>query len=136
MAHEEQTASVTLFRIGRVIVYFVYALAVVSVVILLIAFFLKLFAASESAPFVQWIYRATDRIMQPFRGIFPAVEGEGQSVLDVSLLFAMLMYGLLAIGVHALIEWINRRLARLGWPEPPPARPGSAAPDRYSTPPG
>jgi len=106
-------AAVTVTRIARVLVYLVYGLAVASLVILLIAFFLKLFSASESAPFVQWIYRSTDRIMQPFRGIFPSVEGESGSVLDVSLLFAMLMYGLLAMGVHALIEWINGKISTL-----------------------
>jgi uncharacterized protein YggT (Ycf19 family) len=112
---QDRPASVTLFRIGRVVVYLVYGLAVVSVVILVIAFFLKLFAANPEAPFVEWIYRSTERVMQPFRGIFPAVESEGGSVLDVSLLFAMLMYGLLALAVHALVEWINRRLAQMGW---------------------
>ena len=106
-------AAVTVTRIARVLVYLVYGLAVASLVILLIAFFLKLFSASESAPFVQWIYRSTNRIMQPFRGIFPTVEGESGSVLDVSLLFAMLMYGLLAMGVHALIEWINGKMSAL-----------------------
>jgi uncharacterized protein YggT (Ycf19 family) len=134
MAHD-RNAAVTLFRIGRVVVYLVYALAVLSVVILTIAFFLKLFAANPGASFVEWIYRSTDRIMQPFRGIFPAVEGEGRSVLDVSLLFAMLMYGLLALSVHALVEWINRKLAGKGWPAAPPganAPPGSTSAP-YST---
>jgi hypothetical protein len=86
--------------------------------------------------------------MQPFRGIFPAVEGGGGSVLDVSLLFAMLMYGLLALAVHALVEWINRRLARMGWDPDAPQPPATAAPGAhrapssgsgqtpYSTPPG
>lgn len=132
MAHDKG-AAVTLFRIGRVIVYLVYALAVVSVVILTIAFFLKLFAANPGAPFVEWIYRSTDRIMQPFRGIFPAVQGGGRSVLDVSLLFAMLMYGLLALAVHALVEWVNRKLAGVGRPAAPapgvrtPGGPGSGS---------
>jgi hypothetical protein len=48
--------------------------------------------------------------MQPFRGIFPPVEGAGESVLDVSVLFGILMYGLLALGVHSLIVWINRKV--------------------------
>lgn len=101
----------TLIRVGRAIVYLVYALAITSVVILTIAFFLRLFAASMEAPFTEWVYRSADRVMQPFRGIFPTVKGSGESVLDVSLLFGMLMYGLLAIVVHSLIDWINRRLA-------------------------
>src|SRR5262245_42496044 len=118
-----------IYRISRVLVVFVYAFAVVSVCLLATAFFLQLFNASETAPFVQWVYRATRRIMQPFRGIFPAVEGETGSVFDVSLLFAMFMYGLLAIGMHALIDWIDRKMAAARWAEryaaagPPPAAP-------------
>lgn len=120
-------------RIARVLVVFVYAFAVVSIAILGTAFFLKLFNASTSAPFVQWVYRATRTIMQPFRGIFPTVEGENGSVFDASLLFAMFMYGLLAIGVHALVDWIDRKLAAARaeemWtaahPASPVGRPGS-----------
>jgi uncharacterized protein YggT (Ycf19 family) len=98
------------YRIGRALVFFAYAFALVAIVILTIAFFLKLFNASTTAPFVQWVYRATTHIMQPFRGIFPSVEGETGSVLDVSILFGILMYGLLALGLHALITWIDAKL--------------------------
>ena len=49
--------------------------------------------------------------MQPFRGIFPSVEGEQGSVFDVSMLFAMFMYGLLALAAHGLIDWIDRKIA-------------------------
>jgi uncharacterized protein YggT (Ycf19 family) len=110
-ASPARRSSSLVVRIARVLVVFVYVLAVVFIAILGTAFFLKLFNASTSAPFVQWVYRATRTIMQPFRGIFPAVEGESGSVFDASLLFAMFMYGLLAIGLHALVDWIDRKLA-------------------------
>lgn len=122
-----------IYRISRILVVFVYGFAVVAISLLAMAFFLRLFNANASAPFVEWVYRATNRIMQPFRGIFPAVEGESGSVLDVSLLFAMFMYGLLAIGMHALIDWIDRKMAAARWaarweqaagpPAVPPAAP-------------
>jgi hypothetical protein len=51
------------------------------------AFFLELFNANKSTPFVEWVDRAATRIMQPFRGIFPPVEGESGSVFDPALLF-------------------------------------------------
>jgi hypothetical protein len=51
--------------------------------------------------------------MQPFRWILPSVEGEQGSVFDVSMLFAMFMYGLLALGLHALIAWIDRKISSL-----------------------
>jgi uncharacterized protein YggT (Ycf19 family) len=101
-----------IYRIARVLVFFVYGFAVISIAILATAFLLRLFNASDSAPFVQWVYRSTRVIMQPFRGIFPAVEGESGSVLDVSLLFAMFIYAMLAIGTHTLIDWLTVRSRR------------------------
>ena len=89
------------------------AFAIACIVILAIAFFLQLFNANTTAPFVDWVYRAAKRIMQPFRGIFPSVEGEQGSVFDVSMLFAMFMYGLLALGAHGLIDWIDRKIAAM-----------------------
>jgi hypothetical protein len=41
------------------------------------------------------------------------VEGEGGSVVDLSILFAILAYGLFALGVHVLVLWLDRRVARL-----------------------
>ena len=98
------------FRVARVLVLFIYGFAIVCTVILAMAFFLELFNANEATPFVRWVFRATDRIMQPFRGIFPPVEGEGGSVFDPALLFGIFMYWLLAFGMSALIGWIDRKI--------------------------
>jgi uncharacterized protein YggT (Ycf19 family) len=104
------TGAGTGFRVSRVLVLFIYGFAIVCTVILAMAFFLELFNANEGTPFVAWVFRATDRIMQPFRGIFPAVEGESGSLLDPALLFAMFMYWLLALGMQSLIGWIDRKI--------------------------
>ena len=101
------------YRISRALILFVYGFAIACIVILAIAFFLQLFNANTTAPFVDWVYRAAKRIMEPFRGIFPSVEGEQGSVFDVSMLFAMFMYGLLALGAQALIAWIDRKIATI-----------------------
>jgi uncharacterized protein YggT (Ycf19 family) len=97
-------------RVSRWLVLFLYGFVMLAVTILVIAFFLRLFNANVSAPFVEWIYRNTTIIMQPFRGIFPPVKGESGSVLDVSILFGILMYLLFGMAVHALIDAIDRRL--------------------------
>ena len=105
------------FRVARVLVLFIYGFAIACTVILAMAFFLELFNANEGTPFVRWVFRATDRIMQPFRGIFPAVEGESGSLLDPALLFAMFMYWLLAVGMHAMVGWIDRRIVAARYQE-------------------
>ena len=112
MSDRTSTLRSPIHRVSRALVVFVYGFAIVAVAILMIAFLLRLFNASESAPFVRWIYRSTRVFMQPFRGIFPTVEGESGSVFDPSLLFASFMYALLAISMHALIEWIDRKMAQ------------------------
>ncbi len=112
MSHQTATGRVgPAYRISRALILFVYGFAIVCIVVLATAFFLQLFNANTTAPFVDWVYRAARRIMQPFRGIFPSVEGEQGSVFDVSMLFAMFMYGLLALGMHGLIAWIDRKIA-------------------------
>ena len=96
--------------VGRAIVWLVYAFAVVAIVIAAMAFVLQLFGANPSSGFAQWVYRSASRVTAPFRGIFPS-HTNGNSVLDVSLLFAIIMYALFALLVNALIDWIDRRRA-------------------------
>lgn len=114
---QARTGTSTGFRVARALVLFIYGFAIVCTVILAMAFFLELFNANEGTPFVQWVFRATDRIMQPFRGIFPTVEGEGGSIFDPALLFAMFMYWLFALGMQALIGWIGRKIAAARYQE-------------------
>jgi uncharacterized protein YggT (Ycf19 family) len=111
MSHQSARRAGPVYGISRALILFVYGFAIACIVILAMAFFLQLFNANSTAPFVDWVYRAARRIMQPFRGIFPSVEGEQGSVFDVSMLFAMFMYGLLALGAHGLIAWIDRKIA-------------------------
>jgi len=99
------------YRVSHILTWLVYAFAVSAIAFLTTAFFLELFNANESAPFVQWVDRATTILMQPFRGIFPSAEAVNGSVFDAALLFAILMYGFLAMGMHALLAWIDRKIA-------------------------
>ncbi|MEX2014647.1 MAG: YggT family protein [Candidatus Saccharimonadales bacterium] len=55
----------------------------------------RLFDANPSAGFVNWIYDTSDVIIAPFRGIFPPATIEQGNVLDVSALFAVLIYAVL-----------------------------------------
>lgn len=105
------TAPVAIGRLARAVTYLVYAFVLVALVILLFGFFLLLFGANPHAPFAEWVYRSLTRVMAPFRGLFEPVPLDGRSVLDASILFAMIVYGLAALLLHTLIEWITDRLA-------------------------
>jgi uncharacterized protein YggT (Ycf19 family) len=86
---------------------------IVSLVILIFGFFLLLFGANPDAAFAAWIYRGLERVMAPFRGIFEPVRLDGRSVLDVSVLFAMIVYGIVAMVPHGVIGWLTARVAEL-----------------------
>jgi hypothetical protein len=108
-----------LLWLARAVGYLVYAYVLVVEIILAFGFFLLLFGANPTSGFVEWMYRNLDRVMDPFRGIFTPIQlgtpdsNEVQSVFETSVLFAMIVYGLLAIAVHALISWMTGRMAKL-----------------------
>ena len=63
---------------------------------------------------VDLVYRTVDRTMQPFRGLFTAIEFGTGSTEDVrptvesSIVFAMIVYGIIALAAHDLAEWLGR----------------------------
>ena len=108
---DEPDHKLTALRFARVLTWIVYAMFLVAVVLLTMAFFLLLFGASPDADFTQWVYRSAGRVLQPFRGIFPSTTlGESGSVLDFAVLFAILMYGIFALVVSALVSWLDARI--------------------------
>src|SRR5215813_15305513 len=103
-------ASITVVRIARVLTYLVYAFVLFTLVILLLGFFLLLFGANPDVPFAEWVYRSLDRVMAPFRGLFESVQLNGNSVFDTSVLFAMIVYGIVGLALSALIHWLTDKL--------------------------
>jgi uncharacterized protein YggT (Ycf19 family) len=110
-AEEAAASPLPMFlKVGRVVVWCIYALALIAVVILLMSFLLRLFGASTDASFTQWMYRSADSIMRPFRGIFPTRQLNDVSVFDPSLLFGAICYTVAALAADALHHWLSRRL--------------------------
>jgi uncharacterized protein YggT (Ycf19 family) len=103
------TTPIAVARIARALTYLLYAFVIVALVLLLLGFFLKLFGANPHAPFAEWLYRGLKRVMAPFRGLFEPVPLDGRSVLDVSILFAMIVYGIVGIALSALIHWLTQK---------------------------
>jgi hypothetical protein len=102
--------------IARGVSYLVYFWLIVVEIILLMGFVLLLFGANPSAAFTQWVYRNLDRVMAPFRGIFTPIQigttaSDVPAIFETSVLFAMIVYGILALAMSALIGWLSGRLA-------------------------
>jgi uncharacterized protein YggT (Ycf19 family) len=70
--------------------------------VLLIRLVLKLLGANAHAGFAQFIYGLTDFFLAPFKGLLPTIVS-GQSVLELSLIFAILIYSLIALGLVRLV---------------------------------
>jgi hypothetical protein len=100
-------AMLTVGRISRVLLWLVYAWVLINLVLLFLAFVLRLFGANPEAGFTEWVYRSVQRAMSPFRGIFEPIVLSDQSVLDTSLLFAMIVYGFLALFLRAGLDWLT-----------------------------
>lgn len=80
----------------------IYLLFGIIDAILLIRLVLKLLGANAHAGFAQFIYGLTDFFLAPFKGLLPTVVS-GQSVLELSLVFAILIYSLIALGLVRLV---------------------------------
>lgn len=68
---------------------------------------LRFFAANPDNGFVQWIYNSSNVLMEPFRGIFATTVIGHNHVVDFSALFAMVVYGVVALAFAWLVSWLN-----------------------------
>lgn len=96
----------------RVFSWLLYAWVIVGVVALSLRVFLLLFGANPEAGFSALVLRVSEPYMQPFRDIFPPRPAGDTGYLDVSALFAIIIYGLFAGLVSAAIEAIRRSTIR------------------------
>jgi hypothetical protein len=97
--------------VGRLFTLFIYLVFLAYAVIVGIAFVLQLLGANPQADFADWIYRAAANITQPFRGIFPTTQVSDRSTFNASLLFALIVYLVVAVILHGIVDWLARRIA-------------------------
>jgi hypothetical protein len=112
MADKQKNNSTKLLFIkgSRVLTYLVYAYALTASAFLATGFFLLLFSANPDTAFVEFVYKTANIFLAPFRGIFPLVSVSETGYFSASALFAILMYLLLALGMHALINYITVKM--------------------------
>lgn len=82
--------------------YVVYALLTIRLV-------LALFAARQTNDFVQFIKAITDPFYAPFRGIMPSISAEGGFTLALPIVFALIIYALLHLGINGLLRIFAHR---------------------------
>ncbi|MBP7807507.1 YggT family protein [Candidatus Saccharibacteria bacterium] len=112
MAKKQTSSEVpTYLNVGKVLTYAMYAYVIFAEIVLGFRVFLLAFSANDSSPFVKFIYTTSTDFLQPFRGIFPPKAVGETGYLDVSALFAIIVYGLIAWGFSALIGYINSKIS-------------------------
>jgi hypothetical protein len=105
--------------VTRAVSYVAYVYVLFVEIILLLGFLLKLFGANPTSGFVDWAYRNLDRVMEPFRGIFSPIElgtpgnSEVPAEFETSILFAMVIYGLVALVIYIVIQWLTHRIEKM-----------------------
>lgn len=70
-------------------------------------FLFKFLGANADNGFVEWLYRNSDGLLDPFRSIFPVEVIDGRYVVEFSTLFAMLAYALIGYLVLALVRALS-----------------------------
>ncbi len=97
-------------RVNQVVDYLFYLIYA----LLGLRFLLALMAANNSAGFVRFIKGVTQPLYLPFKNIVasPALAENG-STLALPILFALLVYGLLQMGLHGLLRLLAERRTHL-----------------------
>jgi uncharacterized protein YggT (Ycf19 family) len=62
------------------------------------------FGANRQAPFVQWLYAASNPLLAPFRNIFPSPNLNHEFIIEVPSIIALIIY---AFAGYLLVELLN-----------------------------
>lgn len=114
MAQKQKPSDTVLMfsKAARVLVYLIYAYAITACVFLTIGFFMLLFGANPAAGFTNFIYTVASAFMEPFRGIFPLKPISGNAYFSPSAVFAIIIYLVCAMALHALVAYITVKIVK------------------------
>lgn len=113
MAQQKPNDSKLIFiKFSRVVTYLVYAYSLIASVFLTLSFILLLFSANTGTPFVNFVYKVAYEFAAPFRGIFPTRPVGETGYFSSTALFAIIMYLVFALALHALINYITAKMVK------------------------
>lgn len=97
-------------KISKIVVWFLYFYILLGIISLVFRTFLVLFGADRTAGFYKLVDNISHDYLQPFRGIFPPRPVGETGYLDVSALFAILVYLFVLWGLHSLIYYVQNKI--------------------------
>ncbi len=97
-------------RISRVLTYIMYAWVVFGIAVILMRVFLLAFSANLQAPFAKFVYTTSNDYLDPFRGIFPPRHIGETGYLDITALFAIIVYLFVAWLFSSLVVFVQSKI--------------------------
>ncbi|MEI6850441.1 MAG: hypothetical protein WCK26_00565 [Candidatus Saccharibacteria bacterium] len=109
---EQKDSKLVFIKFSRGFSYFVYGYSLVASTFLGISFFLLLLSANANTPFVKFVYQTSAAFLGPFRGIFPVRSINETGYFSPSIIFAIIMYLILALCMNALINYVTLKMVK------------------------
>lgn len=100
----------TPLRMSQVIAWLMYAWTTFGVMMLSLRVFLLAAGADLDNSFARFVMNVSADYLQPFRGIFSPTQLGDTGYLDVSAIFAAIVYLFIGWGFHALINYIQHKI--------------------------
>ncbi len=75
--------------------------------LLLTRFVMKILGANDFAPVVKWIYQTSQPLVRPFTGIFPTANAEGLFAIEISTIFAIVMFWLVFAIISEIFHYLH-----------------------------
>jgi uncharacterized protein YggT (Ycf19 family) len=97
-------------KVSKVVAWLMYAWVIFGIIVLVLRVILLAFSANTAAGFYQFIINTSSQYLGPFRGLFPAHKVGETGYLDVSALFAIIVYIFVAWGFSALTSYIQTKI--------------------------
>ncbi len=97
-------------RFSKVISWLMYIWVMIGVVALGLRVFLLAFSANTATGFANFVMEVSGDYLRPFRGIFELREVGETGYLDVSAIFAIIIYLFVAWGFKSLIEYVQDKI--------------------------
>jgi uncharacterized protein YggT (Ycf19 family) len=108
--NQEGVETPTSLKFSKVIVWVMYVWVLIGVISLSVRVFLLAFSASTSAGFTNFVLNVSNDYLQPFRGIFPSKSVGETGYLDISAIFAIIIYLFILWGFRSLIEFVQNKI--------------------------
>lgn len=97
-------------KLSKIAAWLMYAWVLFGIIMLAFRVFLLAFSASTASGFFQFVINTSNQYLNPFRGLFPPHPVGSTGYLDVSALFAIIVYIFVAWGFSALMNYIQGKI--------------------------